>query len=174
MWYHLVNHIRREFAHTLAYSRFCISCSKRAWSGSRGHASSRDKIDGVKPLVVDILIFWSKRWCFLGKSSAIEEAAACNSRIPCKILKITHNYQMFLFYYHFLVHFLIISRSTELKFDYIDIFGVRGEVLWGVLPAVEEDIVWNRGMPCKIFISIIKLYIFCFLFYVFCFYIKSV
>ena len=45
--------------------------------------------------------------------------------------KIIHNHLIFLFRYHFLVHFLIISRSTYLIYDYIESFGVRCEFLWG-------------------------------------------
>ena len=62
---------------------------------------------------------------------AIEAATACNRVIPFKNLKITHNYVIFLFYSHFLVNFLVVSRSTELIFDYIEISGVRDGVLRG-------------------------------------------
>ena len=59
-------------------------------------------IGGVEPLVVNILRFlkvigeviWEKEL-------AIEAYTACNRVIPCKILKITHNFLIFLFYYHF-------------------------------------------------------------------------
>ena len=91
-------------------------------------------ICGVEPLVVENIIdcyqssvrqmwyfiilrfFWSKKWGSLGKLSSIEAATAWSRGTPCKILKITHNYLIFLFYSYFLVHSLIISRSTELIF----------------------------------------------------------
>ena len=41
---------------------------------------------------------------------------------------ITHNYFIFMICYRFLFHFLVITRSTELIFDYIEIIWVRSEV----------------------------------------------
>ena len=73
---------------------------------------------------VDIWLYWGL-YGVIGevlfeKVSAIEAATAWNRAIPCKKIRITHNYLLFIFYYHFLVHSLIISRSTELIFDYIE------------------------------------------------------
>ena len=76
-------------------------------------------------------IFFSKRWDYLRIVSDIDSSTAWNRVIPFKILKIDHNHLMCLFYYYFLLHFLIISRYTEFIFDYIDIFWVIVEVLWG-------------------------------------------
>ena len=44
--------------------------------------------------------------------SPIEIATAWNRKIPCKILKITHNYLVYLQYFHYFINFIIISRST--------------------------------------------------------------
>ena len=102
---------------------------------------------------------------------AIEVAMARIREIPCKFQKITHNYLIFLFYYHFLLHFIIISRHTELIFDYIQIFSTRSGSLWKV-PAIEADTAWNRGIACKVLNLPTKLYFSCFIFYVFTFSIK--
>ena len=41
-----------------------------------------------------------------------------------------HNYLIFIFYYHILIHFLIISRSIEFIFDLFEVFGSNR---WGSL-----------------------------------------
>ena len=69
------------------------------------------------------------------KFSIIEIVTAQNRAIPCRNLKITHKYLILFFYYHFLVHFLIISRLTELIFDFIEVFrskrwGFLGIIYW--------------------------------------------
>ena len=80
------------------------------------------RIGGVEPLVVDILRFFGViDKVIWGEVSTIEAATAWNRGIPCKNWKITHNYLIFLFYYHLLVHFLIILWSTELIFGYIEV-----------------------------------------------------
>ena len=85
------------------------------------------------------------------KLSDIEAVMAWNRGIPWKKLKITHNYLIFIYFYHFLLHFLIISSSTELIFDYIEIFWVRGEVFLRKVSAVEADMAWKRGIPLQNF-----------------------
>ena len=82
---------------------------------------------------VDIWLYWGflmMRWGYLGKVLAIEIDMYHNRGIPDKTLKITHNYLIFLFYYHFLLHFFIISKSTDLRLNYIEVFWVIGEFLW--------------------------------------------
>ena len=82
---------------------------------------------------IEIRFFWDvliKRLCYLGKVSTIEAATAWNRWIPCKFLKITHKYLIFLHCYHFLLHWHIILSFTDLRFDYIEMFWVRGEVIW--------------------------------------------
>ena len=44
---------------------------------------------------------------------------------------------------------LIISRSTKLIFGYIEVFKVRGGVLWGEVSTIQEATAWNRGIPWK-------------------------
>ena len=62
---------------------------------------------------------------------AIDTYMDWNKGIHCNFLKIIHNYLILLCSYHLLVHFLIISRSTDLITNYIEFFhGVRGEVIW--------------------------------------------
>ena len=77
-----------------------------------------------------VLRFLIKMWSYLGKVSAIEAARAWNKGISSKNLKITHNYLIFLLYYIFLLKLIIISISTEIRFDYIDISLVSGKILW--------------------------------------------
>ena len=72
--------------------------------------------------LIILRLFCSKRWISLREVLAIEATTAWNRGIPCKTLKITHNYLICLFYDHFLVHFLIISISTELISDYIEVY----------------------------------------------------
>ena len=50
------------------------------------------------------------------KASSIEETTSRNREIHCIFFKTSNNYPTFLFYYHFLVHFLIISRSAYFFF----------------------------------------------------------
>ena len=35
-------------------------------------------------------------------------------------------------------------------FDYIEVFGVRGEVIWEEVSAIEAATAWNEGISCKI------------------------
>ena len=56
---------------------------------------------------------------------------------------IIHNYLIVLLYYHFLVHFLVISRSKEFLYDYFEVFldlGVRFYVKkwWPLRPLRHE------------------------------------
>ena len=55
--------------------------------------------------------------------SNIEEDTVRNRVITCKTLTITHNYLIFLFYHHFVVHFLIISNVRR-----VDIWFIQGFV----------------------------------------------
>ena len=72
-------------------------------------------------------VFLSKRWGYLGKESSIEADTSRNRGIPCKVLKITHNYLIFLFYYHFFGslshHFKVHRVDLWLYWDSL----VRGE-----------------------------------------------
>ena len=53
-------------------------------------------------------------------------------------------------HYHYLVRFLFISRSTELIFDFLEIFLVRGEFIWEKLSALDSDTSWDRRTPYTI------------------------
>ena len=66
-----------------------------------------------------------------------------------------------------------IGSIKPLVVDVLRCFGVRGDVIWGKVTAVEADIAWNRGILCKHFRSLIKLYSYCLLFYYFRFFIKK-
>ena len=94
--------------------------------------------------------YWTKRWGSLEKVSTIEATMAWNRGIPFKILNITHNYLIFWFYCHFLVHFLIISRSRESTFDSFKVFLEWGERVLGKKLSIEVDPAWNREIPWKI------------------------
>ena len=103
---------------------------------------------------VDIWIYWGflviRAEFIWGKLSDVEAAVDWNRGIPCKFLKITHNYLICLFYYHFLVHFLIISRSTELIFDIL-IFSRSKR--WGTVVTnvgCWGSYVLKQGTYCKI------------------------
>ena len=52
-----------------------------------------------------------------GGLSKIEAATDWKRRIPCKILKITHNHLIYFFYYHFLVHTVLLS-DPSVDFSY--------------------------------------------------------
>ena len=97
-----------------------------------------------------ILRFFSKRWGFLWKFSAIEADTAWNRGIHCKILKTTHNYLIFI------LLSLFISISHNFKVHRVDIWshwgfsGVRGEVISEKVLPTEATTAWNRGVPCKI------------------------
>ena len=92
---------------------------------------------------LNVLIFLGKRWVSLGRMLSIESSMAWNRLIPCKILKINHNYLIFLFYYRFLLRFLVISISIDLRFDYIEFFGKRWYSLGKVL-SIDSAMSWNR------------------------------
>ena len=94
--------------------------------------------------------FWSKRLGSLGKNVGRWGIYGLKQGIILhNLFQITHNYLIFLSYYHFLIYFLYISRSTELIFDYIDVSVVRGEFICDCLVRIESDMAWNRGIPCK-------------------------
>ena len=114
-------------------------------------------------LIFYYIEFLLRREVLWGKVSDIKADTACNRVIPCTILKITHNYLIFLLYDHFLVQFLIVSRSAALIF----------EVFWGKVFAIDADTDWNMGISCKNFKSLIKLYFDCFLIFGFPFYTKE-
>ena len=96
----------------------------------------------------------NKRWVYLGGSVVHWVRYGPKQRNPLQNLKITHNYLILLFYYHFWVHFLIISRSTEFIFYYIEFFwNKRLGSLWKMLDIVEAT-AWSRGIPCKILKSL--------------------
>ena len=70
---------------------------------------------------------------------SIEAATAWNRGIPCKTLKITHNYLIFLFYHHYLINFLIISKSKNSTFDSFKFFRSKW---WDSLGGSVSHSVW--------------------------------
>ena len=85
--------------------------------------------------------FWNERWAFLGGSVVHWGSYGLKQGSPLQKSKITHSYLIFLFYCHFLLHYLTISRSTELRFDYIDIFYSLGTFSY-----IEASTACNRGI----------------------------
>ena len=70
---------------------------------------------------------------------------------PLQNYKITHNYLIFLFYYHFLTKFIVISSSIELIFNSFNDFSVSiGELIWGKVSDIESAMAWYKVIPCTI------------------------
>ena len=69
-------------------------------------------------------IFWSKGWGSLGKIVCHWGSYSLKQGNTFQSFKITHNCLILLFNYHFLINYLIISRSTELIHHSF-------KVLWG-------------------------------------------
>ena len=80
----------------------------------------------------------------------------------CKSLNITHNYLIVLLSSHVLVHFLIISRSTDIIFGSIEILRKEVRLFWGSVGHRGRYGLW-KGNSLKILKNhsqLLNIYIF--------------
>ena len=93
----------------------------------------------MKVVITNLTIFsfCNNRWGYLVKSVGHWGSYCLKQDKPLQTLKITHNYLILLFYYHFLG-----SISHHIKVHRVDIwlywdfFGARGEILCGKVLAI--------------------------------------
>ena len=95
--------------------------------------------------------FRSKWWDSLGESVSLWVRYDLKQGNRLQIIKIIHNYLIYVFYHHFLINSLSISRSTELIFYCsMIIFAMQGYVLWVKVLDIEAGTAWSRRIPLKI------------------------